>query len=646
MNKKLILGALVLGVFTLNSCVDDKESASVTAIREAKAEQLKAIGEAAKIQAEAEATAASAYAAVQAAQAKLIAAQEAAQLAQTQIDQEKAAAEIQRLQAELEAAIAKTNAEAEILKAEAEAQNLANQSTQISELNSLLGQYSNASTQLVTYQRDLVVAQNNLAAWEANLVSWEELRPQRIAAKEQEIVDKAQEIADNDAGLAAIEQYYGNIAAAKEQRTQLAAEATELLNAKTAAYSDWKKASSDLNSANTKINDSRYMQIMDDNIFKGIAWSDLNYGNYQVVTYIIGMGYRGLSILENWAYSNDRFIPLYNPYASTQEEIVYSYEDGQRQYTNNYTQYADTINVLTESLYKNAVAKLNNYIKENQEAGVTAAQTAYNNYLTAANNVATAQATLNSAQEAETAAQKVVTDAGTAATAAQITVLANAQTAVQNAQTAVTNAENAYNTAYGNYSEANVTSKTKEFSDALDAAKEALANAQAVVTSFETEYKTLSAQQSTYEGYIANYNEASKSEAETYVAYVKADNAYNTNQTEISTLNYIIDAGNCGVLQYNEDGSREYVSVNVSQAIDILKDNQTTLAAQLADLQDELEEIENGAYESDCGKTEDEMRQELTEDVEDAQLKVDNQKKVVEALSNAISQLTADESAE
>ena len=40
MNKKLVFGAVLLGAMTLTSCVDDTESASVTAIRQAKAEQL------------------------------------------------------------------------------------------------------------------------------------------------------------------------------------------------------------------------------------------------------------------------------------------------------------------------------------------------------------------------------------------------------------------------------------------------------------------------------------------------------------------------------------------------------------------------------------------------------------------------------
>lgn len=48
MNKKFMVMAGILGVFALGSCVDDNESASVTAVREAKAYQLKALGDLSK----------------------------------------------------------------------------------------------------------------------------------------------------------------------------------------------------------------------------------------------------------------------------------------------------------------------------------------------------------------------------------------------------------------------------------------------------------------------------------------------------------------------------------------------------------------------------------------------------------------------
>ena len=43
MKKKLMMVAVLLGALSLGACVDNDESASVTAVRNAKAEQLKGL---------------------------------------------------------------------------------------------------------------------------------------------------------------------------------------------------------------------------------------------------------------------------------------------------------------------------------------------------------------------------------------------------------------------------------------------------------------------------------------------------------------------------------------------------------------------------------------------------------------------------
>lgn len=639
MNKKLFLGALLLGALTLNSCVDDKESASVTNLRQAKAEQLKALGEAAKTQADAQAAAANAYAQVQAAQAKLLAAQEAAQLAQTQIEKDKAAAEIQRLQDELAANIARTNAEIEKIKAEAEEVNvrnqqqlLQNQKEQTTELTSLLSQYSNATTTLVGDQRNLVVAQNNLAAWEADLVSWEELRPERIAAKQKQIADKTQEIADNDAQLATLEQYYGNIAAAKEQLTKAHAESKDLLNKYSAANADKQKAYTDEDAAWNKMSQSRYRQILSDSIANVSNWDDLDYSNadgsieYKRL-YLNGEFFSlKFEIYNNTSGYSDLYIPLYSNKRDS-KTISYTYEEGQKQYEMSYTEYPSTYCVLTEDLYNKAVTTLNKFVKDYQEAGVTKAQKAYDDFVAAADKVATADAALK-------AAQKVVEDAGANATQAQID-------AVTAKQTAYDTAEREYMNAYGWYSEESVQQNKEYYNNNLTYAKELLASAQAVIAKFKSSYKSLNEQLSTYQGYVAALNPLEKAAAEAKIAFNKVNNAYSVNQTEISTLNSIVAAGSIHVWKYNEDGSQDWVNATISEAMDILKGNQTTLNSELEDLQEELTEIENEAYESNDGMTEDEKRLALTQDVEDAQLTVDNAQKLVDALKAAIDQLTA-----
>lgn len=54
MRKKFMMVAVLLGALTLGACVDDNESQSVTDVRTAKAEQLRAMADLYKAQAEAE----------------------------------------------------------------------------------------------------------------------------------------------------------------------------------------------------------------------------------------------------------------------------------------------------------------------------------------------------------------------------------------------------------------------------------------------------------------------------------------------------------------------------------------------------------------------------------------------------------------
>lgn len=115
MKKKFIavsvlICALALGSTTLTSCVDDNESASVTAIRDAKAKQLTALANYKDVQAQNEKIVAEAEAAIKNAEAKW-------QEIQNSIKD----LELQKAQATLETEIetAKAKAEAELLTQQA-----------------------------------------------------------------------------------------------------------------------------------------------------------------------------------------------------------------------------------------------------------------------------------------------------------------------------------------------------------------------------------------------------------------------------------------------------------------------------------------------------------------------------------------------
>lgn len=141
MRKKFIavyalMAVLALGSTTLTSCVDDNESASVTAIRDAKAAQLNALAEAEKANAQANLIRANAEAALDSAQAAL----NQSQADKNQFELQKAKDEYERTLEEIQ-----LEAETELLKAKIEHakqeqafMNLAND--QIKELYSIYGQ--------------------------------------------------------------------------------------------------------------------------------------------------------------------------------------------------------------------------------------------------------------------------------------------------------------------------------------------------------------------------------------------------------------------------------------------------------------------------------------------------------------------------
>lgn len=213
-----LVGALVASpVFT--SCVDDSESASVTALRGAKAEQLKSIAALNNAKAQAETTVAQAQAALMAAQA-----------AQQQALADKAAAEAKVK--ELEAKLAQDKYDAELAAALAQAQadklfaekqiadyqgqmekaaltlekdlislekqlmdaqkELADKKDQIAEaeyqeLKNLTTKYGNLLVSYTNYSNIILEEEAEIAATEAELADWEVVIAEEIAEKEKSI---------------------------------------------------------------------------------------------------------------------------------------------------------------------------------------------------------------------------------------------------------------------------------------------------------------------------------------------------------------------------------------------------------------------------------------------------------------------------
>ena len=162
MKKLLSLVLICVMGFGMISCVESEESQSVTELRNAKAEQLKALVNLYNAQAEAAKITAQAEAALKAAEAayKEALAQKTAQ----EIENEKAklAAEIEKIKAEAEKALW----EAKKIAAEYEQYIFENASKRI---QALYLDYATAMNSLATAKNELLVAQGNLVALEAGV---------------------------------------------------------------------------------------------------------------------------------------------------------------------------------------------------------------------------------------------------------------------------------------------------------------------------------------------------------------------------------------------------------------------------------------------------------------------------------------------
>ena len=201
-----LVGALVASpVFT--SCVDNEESPSVTQLRGAKAEQLKAAAALAQAQAAAETTLANAEAALKAAQAEYQNALAEAKKAET-ANQEEMTKQAQERFA-LEIAQLEAQTEMYLLQYQASIQNYKNQleDAEYNRFNQLYSRYLNELDELIDMQRQLVNDKNQLARLEANVISQEAWNQYYIKNQERNIaVYEAQIALLKDPAYAALDE--------------------------------------------------------------------------------------------------------------------------------------------------------------------------------------------------------------------------------------------------------------------------------------------------------------------------------------------------------------------------------------------------------------------------------------------------------
>ena len=257
MTKKIMMVAVLLGTLTLGACVDNKESASVEAVRTAKAAQLNSIAAMNNAEAAAKKIISEADVAFRNAETALKNAE--AEFAQAEADKRKAevASELEVLKIETETNIANAKADLEVAKA-ALIKALDNVSIATKErIDTLLAKANTYLGQLNTARTNLVKAKNELIGLKYGLISAEALREKTIISKKVEkataeaLITEYQKYNDND--LAAVQK-------AADEAEATAKGLKETMTAKTKAAT---VASTALTTAKTNANQTLYYTTLD-----------------------------------------------------------------------------------------------------------------------------------------------------------------------------------------------------------------------------------------------------------------------------------------------------------------------------------------------------------------------------------------------
>ena len=217
MRKKFIavyalMAVLALGSTTLTSCVDDNESASVTAIRNAKAEQLKALAALSNAQAEAAKIQAEAEAALKNAQAEW-------KKEQTEEAKQKFAIKIEVIKAQAERDIAEAKKQA----LEYEKQIWDNADAKI---QAMVSDYQTALNKVISTKEELIEAKIDYAHFEVDSTLAE-------AKYKEFVIDQNRTIAQNEADikrLQALAEGGADKTALAEQMEVLAGQAYKMLH--------------------------------------------------------------------------------------------------------------------------------------------------------------------------------------------------------------------------------------------------------------------------------------------------------------------------------------------------------------------------------------------------------------------------------
>ena len=354
MKKKLMMVAVLMGALSLGACVDNDESASVEAVRLAKAKQLESLANINNADADAKKAITAAEVAIKEAEAAYKKAQ--AELEQAQADQQKILLEKAQAALEAELETAKINAEAQLNYAKASLETAkaaliaaldgVDQANK-TRITTLLGKANGLLVTINQDRTDLIDAKNGLARLKAELVTVE-LSNQETIAKEEKNKAVAQAL------IAEYEKYSTKDKADAEKAAQEAnAKLTALNQISNEKYTANKNAIQAFNEANTNLNGSLYMQT----IYRLTS-------NYYVQDFIEG---------ENVNYTNDdattgsAYSRGYYKYTANIDAINKEITDQTRNLSVNKAALADANKALTDAKAADAYKNLTKAVTDAQK---------------------------------------------------------------------------------------------------------------------------------------------------------------------------------------------------------------------------------------------------------------------------------------
>lgn len=657
MNKKLVFGAVLLGAMTLTSCVDDTESASVTAIRQAKAEQLQSLADLNKANADAALIQANAYKAAQEAiaayneamkaEAEARAAYQQAmadyQAAQTEIAKdearqraEQAAVTLERSKADLENY--KKNLAA--LDAQYEADLYKNQLTALenkekyeaaiktedekkqAQLLVLLKKYQDENDDLVTLRKELNGFKLELAKYEAGLVTPNEWASNRIEVLNNQINNWQTQIDENKAYLDTYKTL--DYTDAKTELEELSKEKVALQKAQRTAEDNQDAADTNKSDAWSILQDSKYAGAIQDLKSKSLNFWTPELSQNLNIYYVYDQDAPSAAY-HNWCavalqYVNGErtttYIPLFANPKYTDKEYEYTYEGSVKKQYVPYEEYTSYYALIGDGVDK-LVA-----LAEKNVTDLTAALTEATTALTEANEaLAAAQTAFDKAEANKTAYEdacnKLYGEGSENLTAEEKAALEKIVNEYDH---------NAYWTAERNLGDAksvqsSAESTKNEIENALPSVKEYAAEIKGYVT-------TLKSEASSVAGMLKTVNDTNLAYAQAVAANDVAYNNLSVVEAKITACNNIIWAGDVNGGQIDQEIQ------NKEQEIKNWEFQQAQAEAQIAEYKKQI---------ASAQIDQDKIVADLKADIENLEAKVLAQEKITEAAKKALDDAMAEE---